>query len=419
MYYLEDVHSTDLILESAKEHIKLYRANMWRVFNIIIENKLISIYELCRLLNLNFFTNKTINDKLVKIIQELKIMGIDLSHERDLKIGFLVSKYIDNKSAITAIRQLNNKYEEEANILYFAIDKLKERSLAHEITLYRNPLPESLLNKFDAIGYGGWRKKTTIILDCITRRPVNIQDIIGFRERIHSTISKGNFPKPIFCYFIGSSFSEKVMDFALKSGLRLLRLDENLKLHSIESIYIIKEKYEKKYGRLAEAQGIAFEVAVEKVYKQLGYDTERRKKFYIKNNNITESGKKVFTDIDIYAQKNETEIILIECKSSRKQLSRNNLFKILSKHEKISDYLYLNRNKLLKMKIIIIGKINKLDKLEAKRNTHISLIFFTPNEFYNKYKRQIKDEPRWLFTSYRKKLKNDRKNVIQIIKTHL
>ena len=408
LYYLPGIHPTELVINTCKMCLHSYRPRLERIVRLVDTFKLVSVFELCRLVNLRAWVrtgdydieklltnNKIMNPKLVNILKELELLGIIQKKE------FLASFSLDTKYINSLIKRARKEFEDEAHLLYLAQNYFIDNYRAREITLYRTPSHQSLSNKFDAIGYGGFRKKSTVILELYSRRPILVEDLIGYRERIWSTMARRKFPKPVFCCIFGVSFSEQALRFALEKEMQVFRVDEDLNFHSVESIPVSKEKVKKEkklHGRLADAQGHAFESAVERVFKRQGFRTETRKNFYLKGNKIAETGKRRLTDIDVFATNDKNEVILIECKSARKQISRGELLRVVRNHGKISDYLSEKFGSSLLVSSILIGHCNKLDIVDAKRRSKISITFVTPNEFYLEYKDVLKGEPKWLFT---------------------
>jgi len=378
-------------------YLHSYRPKLGRIVKLVDKLKLISIFELCRLANLRFLiSNNELNPKLLRLLQELKLLRIGLQG------AFLVSSSLDPNFASGLIRSAEEKFEEEANLLCIAREYFLKKSLANKITLYRNPSHESLLNKFDAIGQCGWRKTATIVIECNTRRPVSIEDMIGYRERVHSTISRRRLSKPVFCYMLAKAFSDDAVGFALEKGIRLVRVDQNFSFYDIRNSGSAKpsggtRKYEKRLrGRLAEAQGRAFEMAVERVFKRKRFETETRKNFYFVGDRITElKTKRRFTDIDVFALKEEKEAFLVDCKSGKKQVSRSELVRLIKKHERITNHL---RENGLEVSSIIIGNFNELDMADAERRKNIRVTLITPYEFYQQNKEYLEGEPEWLFS---------------------
>lgn len=406
LYYLPDLHSTELVVETCKKYLHSHRPRLAYIIKLIDTFKVISLFELARLANLDPWAmdfdieklsshNALINPKLVSTLEELKLLGVTEKKE------FLTSSSLHTRSISSLIKKGGRRFEDEAHLLYLARNYFVDSYRAREITLYRTLSHVSLSHKFDAIGYGGFRKKATLFLELYSRRPVFVEDLVGYRERIWSTMSRKKFPKPLFCCILATSFSDQALPYAFEKKMRVFTIDENLNFHEVESPPVSREKIKKEkklHGRLADAQGYAFESAVEKAFKKQGFRTETRKIFYLKGSKIAEEGKRRLTDIDVFATKDKSEIVLIECKSARKQISRSKLLRLIRNLGKISDYLAEKYGKSVHVSSIIVGHCNKLDKVDARRRAKISTNFFTPKKFYQEYKPDLKGEPKWLFT---------------------
>jgi len=409
MYYLPNVHSTDLITNTCRAYLPTYRPRLAHLVRLVDEFQMVSIFELSRLANLRAFVRTTdfdleklltgnnviVNPKLAKYLSELKLLGITERRK------FLMSSTFNTKAIDRLLRRVRIKFEEEAHLLYLAQSHLLSNNRAREITLYRTPSHESLSHKFDAIGYGGFRRRATILLELYSRRTVFLEDLIGYRGRIWSTVSLKKFPKPLFCCLFATSFSRRAVRYALEKEMRVFRIDEDFNFQELRDLMVDQEKAKRKkklHGRLADAQGYAFESAVEKAFKRRGFITETRKIFYLEGTKIAEKGKQRLTDIDVFAVKNKSEIILIECKSAKKQISRSKLLHIIRNFGKISDYIADEYGKNVLVSSIIVGHCNKLDKVDARRRAKIPTKFFTSKSFYLEYKADLKGEPRWLFT---------------------
>ena len=413
LYYLPNEHSKGTIINTCRSYLHSYRPRLERIIRLVDTFKLISVFELSRLVNLRalvqlsltdheydldkFLAGVTVkmNPKLVKTLEDLKLLGIGQ------KAQFLVSSSLDSKATNELIKKARKKFEEEAHLLYVARNYFESHRWAREITLYRSPRHQSLSNKFDAIGHGGFRRKATIILELYHRRPVLDVDLIGYSERIWSTISRRKFPKPVFCYVLASRFSKDSLRSAFEKGMRVIEIDENLNFHLVQSFQVsrTKEKTDKKLrGRAADTQGRAFESAVERVFRRQGFKTETRKQFYLRGNTITEERtKRILTDIDVYALKDNEKALLIECKSAKKQISRRKLLSLVRNLSRIAGYLNEKIGKSLLLSAIVIGYCNRLDMIDARKRADVNITFPTPEEFYKKYRRYLKGEPKWLF----------------------
>jgi len=104
---------------------------------------------------------------------------------------------------------------------------------------------------------------------------------------------------------------------------------------------------------------------------------------------------KILTDVDVFVtDENRTHAFLVECKSSKTQIPRSELLRIVKNFGMIAKYLKQSE-KIVSS--IIIGNFNELDKVDAKKRSEMSLTFYTPTDFYKKYKTELEGEPRWLF----------------------
>jgi len=395
MYYLPDLHPIGLVITTTKDHLQSCRPKLARVIKLVDEFKVVSLLEICRLTNVRFNLSKNhINPKLLKTLGELELLGISLQND------FLVYSSLDSKSIDRLVKKANEKFEEEAHLLYSIQEQFLDKRMAREITLYRAPTHYSLVNKFDAIGYSGFRKKATVFIEFYSRRPVLLEDLLGYRERIWSTISKKRFPKPVFCYIVATSFSDSALLFAFEKKMKVGMVDKNLMLTIAADIKTSTQKGQGWHGRLADAKGRAFEAVVEKVFRKRGFTTETRRIFYLHGNEITEKETRHrLTDIDVLASKDEEGIFLIECKSAKKQISRSSLMRKAKDFENIADYLSRKIASSLPISSIIIGNSNKLDILDAKRRARIPTTILSPSEFYQEYKKDLEGEPKWLFDS--------------------
>lgn len=411
LYYLPDIHSTELVINTCKRNLDSYHPGLGRIVGLVDTFKLISMFELCRLTNLQAWvqispshtdtdilrilsSGNWINPELNKILEDLKLLGIDLVKQ------FLVSSSLDSKSANELIKKAEQKFEEEAHLLYVARNYFENHRFAEKMTMYRDPSHQSLSNKFDAIGHGGYRKKVTIILELHNRRPFHEADLMGYRERIWSTMARKKFPKPVFCFILASKFSGNSLRSALEQGMRVFKVTKNLDFQRIQDSAVsgIREKRKKKRrGRAANTQGLAFESAVERVFKRQDFRTKTRKNFYMKENRISEKKtKRLLTDIDVYATQSR-RALLIECKSAKKQIPRQKLLSLVRNFNRIAGYLCEKNGKTFSVSAIVIGYCNRLDRVDAGRRAKIEIAIITPREFYGKYRKELKGEPRWLF----------------------
>jgi len=394
MCYLPDAHSMGQVVEACKSYLEHYRPRLARIIRLIDKIGLVSLFEVCRLAGLKLGEGRNqVNPAVFKILEELQCFGISLKSE------FLLSSSLDRTSIGDLVREANKKFEEEANLLYTVRERFLRERKANEITLYRTPTHHSLVNKFDAIGWGGYRKKATILIEFYSRRLVFKEDCQGYQDRIWSTISKKKFPKPVFCYLVATSLSDSALNFASQKKMKVIRVEEgangDFMLRPVAGVQAPAEKVTGWRGRLADAQGLAFEAAVEKAFRRRGCQTQTRKMFYLRGNEITEEKTKHrLTDIDVFASKPEEGITLVECRSAKGQISRSRLMQKVKSIGAIADYL---SKKQLPISAIMIGNCNKLDILDAKRKAKIPVAVLSPMEFYQQHKKYLEGEPRWLF----------------------
>jgi len=403
LYYIPREHSKVLVTAVAKAHLKSSRPELWRIVKLIDDFKILSKYEISRLANLNPIKivkkskrrYRITSPELEKLLQDLKLLNYKVTND------FVTSTSLENTLIETIIEKAERKFEEEANLLYIAKEFFIENRLADELNLYRVPFHISLINKFDAFGHKILRKKSNIIVECHIRRIVRIEDLIGFHRRVFSTIFKGRriSPVPTYCYVLAYQFSEEALEYAFKKGIRAIIVEYRTNKHVFKILEGPEDKSSKRSsfrGRLADAQGRAFESAVEKAFIQRNFITTRRKLFYMNNGVVSEIERgKILTDVDVFVtDENRTHAFLVECKSSKTQIPRSELLRIVKNFGMIAKYLKQSE-KIVSS--IIIGNFNELDKVDAKKRSEMSLTFYTPTDFYKKYKTELEGEPRWLF----------------------
>lgn len=395
IYYIEKIHSIECVRNAARQYIPCYRPRLSRLITVIDKARLISVYELCRLTNLKYFEKGALNNKLLKILQDLNLFGIIT------KENYLISPSVDYSKVDDLIRQARIKFQNEANLLYAIRNKFLKNRLAKEFTLNRSPNEQSLLVKFDATGNCGFRKKAEMVLEVYSRRAVLIEDLIGYQERIWSSIMRKALSKPVFCFVLATSFEESALNFALEKKMRPIIIDPNFNLKPILKPTKNATKTVGWHGRLADAQGLAFESVVERVFRAEGFDTEIRKRIYLSGNELTETKtKRCFTDVDVFAAKGDTEMLLVECKSAKRQIPRKPLLQKVRALKRISEYFLTISHNKLQISVIFIGKCNTVDKIEAQRvMASIPVSFLTPSEFHDQHKEQLKGEPDWLFSA--------------------
>lgn len=419
IYYIADKHSKNHVISSTKAYLGVTRPELGRIVDLIDRFKIISIFELCRLINKEAIINKELNPDLSRLLDDLKHLEYALTEDL-----FLASSSAKANLLRNLVKTVEEKFEEEANLLYIARKHFLSSRLADNIQLYRTPSHLSLVNKFDAFGGREWRKKTQVILECNIRRPIQVADIIGYQKRIFSTIrSRRRYsPSPTFCYFIATRFTEGALQLAFEKGVRpiIINYTEGIPLFRVlKSVKKIEgRKKARTRGRAAESKGYAFESAIEKAYKRLDFKTETRKYFYIKDGEVTEEiTRHRFTDIDVFlVNEKERKVILIECKSAKKQMSRGQVFRIIKNFERVG--LYLSQEKNLNAEGIVIGSVNRLDIVDARRKSRIPVKFFSPYKFYIQHKKELKGEPKWLFSPPSEVLKSTHES-LKLIRTML
>jgi hypothetical protein len=67
--------------------------------------------------------------------------------------------------------------------------------------------------------------------------------------------------------------------------------------------------------------------------------------------------------------------------------------------EKVAGYLGKKSENRLSISCIIIGNCNRLDIIDAERKARNPITILSPNDFYQKYKKDLEGEPKWLFDS--------------------
>jgi len=395
LYYLEKTHPMELVRNVTRRCLNRYRPKLARIIKVIDKLELISLFELGRLANLRFHEGKNdLNEKFVRVLKDLSLFGIRLED------NFLLSSNLDGQKAGNLIKKARTRIEEEAHLLYTIRNIFLKSRLATEFTLNRSPDERSLLNKFDATGKCGFRTKSSMVVELYHRRSVLLEDLIGYQERIWSSMTRKAFSTPLFCLVLATSFEENALNFALEKKMRPIIIDHNLGLNPILKANKSAIKPLKWHGRLADAQGRAFESAVERVYRAEGFDTETRKKFYLLRNELTErETKRCFTDVDVLAVKGKEEMQLVECKSAKRQMSRKTLSLKVRALGKVGEFLSRNPSNRFHISATIIGECNNIDKIDAQRMTRIPISFLTPSEFYTIHKEQLKGEPKWLFSN--------------------
>ena len=393
LYYLEKTHPIGLVRNVARQCLSHYRPKLARIVNVIDKLELISLFELCRLTNLRCYERENhLNDELVKVLSDLALFGIRLED------NFLLSSSLDSQKAANLVKKARDSIKEEAHSLYTIGNIFLKRRWASEFTLNRSPDERSLLKKFDATGKCGFRNKSSMIFELYLRRSVLLEDLLGYQERTWSSMTRKAFPTPLFCLVLATSFEENALNFALEKKMRPYLIGHNFTLNPILKMNKSATKPLKWHGRLADAQGRAFESVVERVYRAEGFDTETRKKFYWQGNTLTESETtRCFTDVDIFAVKGDQEIQLVECKSAKRQTSRKALLVKVKALGKIGEFLTGDKGNKPQISATIIGKCNFVDKIDAERMLQIPVSFISPKEFYDAHKNQLKGEPKWLF----------------------
>jgi hypothetical protein len=393
LYYLEKTHPIELVRNVARQCLTQYRPKLARIVNVIDKLDLISLFELCRLTNLRCYERENyLNPELVRVLNDLALFGIRLED------NFLLSSALECQKAPNLIKKARDTIKEEAHSLYTIGNIFLKRKWASEFTLNRSPDERSLLEKFDATGKCGFRKKSSMIFELYLRRSVLLEDLLGYQERTWSSMTRKAFQTPLFCLVLANSFEEKALNFALEKKMRPYLIGHNFTLNPILRMNKSATKPLKWHGRLADAQGRAFESVVERVYKAEGFDTETRKKFYLQGSQLTDrKTTRCFTDVDIFAVRGSQEIQLVECKSAKRQISRKTLLVKVKAFGKIGEFLSKDKGDKLHISATIIGKCNFVDKIDAERMIRIPVSFISPKEFYDAHKNQLKGEPRWLF----------------------
>ena len=419
LYYIPELHSESLLQKCARKCVPLHSKRLGRILNALSVGKVLSIFELGRLVNIKFFSDHRIINPIIKdIIERVKKLGIRVENK------FLVSPFLPEESIHKNIDRYKATFHDEAYFLSFTKDLFMAKQKAEVMTLFRRPDLSSLVNfKFDMFGEGGWKKPVKVIIECNLRRKTTTADLIGFDQRVGGTMKKSlgsRSPYPIARYYIAEQFDSNedrdkdALSFAINHGIRCLHATDILS-RKIREINPYEKFPAKKFpwGKFNELRGKGFEGEVEPGYKYEGFNTRRNKLFYLDGYQVTDKitremrkrAVKVLTDIDVYAHRiseidpDINEILLIECKSSRLKLQRKALFSKMKRYFGVAKFLE-KKSENNKVKIIVIANIDELDKEEIMFKAQaqkIRIDFITPKKFYYEKRRFLKGATKWLF----------------------
>jgi len=404
LYYLPRLHSVEILEQVARKDVMKYSRLLGRILTIVTIGKVLSIFELSRLANTNFF-------KYEKEFAELinKIMKLGLRIED----SFLVSPSLKKSRISTLLAHYKASVYEEAYLLALARRLFITKKKAKEMTLYRQPNVASLAkHKFDMFGHGGRKNQIKIIVECNLRRRVTKADLEGFSQRIGGTIKRAlknkRYSAPIARYYIANDFSDEAMVFAARrdKGIRLLYASQILSgiLGEIQPYLVAPKRKPLYYGRFKEAKGIAFEAEIEPAFSQKGFKTTRRRRFFLDGMKISDKDTgKSFTDIDLLVERTDKknqhkrEILLIECKSGNENLTRKELFRKTKRYFRVAGFLKRLNNENDEVKIVVIANVDQQDKEEISGKSEFPMVFLAPSDFYHENRKLLKGAPRWLF----------------------
>lgn len=407
IYYLPELHSVELLQKSAKELLPRYSRLIGRILAVLEVTKILSIFELGRLANISFFTrNIEISPHVRRIVHNLKKLGAQLEYT------YLITPHVTRDSEIKKrIADYGTTLSEEAHLLSLTRRLFFDKKRAEWLTIFRRPNARSIAeHKFDLYGRGGWKKPINIIVECNLRREVTTADLIGYCQRVGGTIKRSltrtKFSIPTARYYVARSFSKEAKEYARRNGIRRYNAATILNGDLVE-----EEKYEKRVGkeikriqmqvehrgRFKQLKGLALEHEVVHVYREEGYKYAKlRKTFFLDGNRLTEKNTgQPFTDIDVFAKK-ESEILLIECKSSAEELSWTDLVEKIKKYSSVAHFLEGKLGTGL-ISIIVLADLEKRHREDLTKLTKFSIDFITPQEFYNEKKRFLGGAPGFVF----------------------
>jgi hypothetical protein len=404
IYWIPGLHPLEMVQQAARDIVSKRTGKLARVLEIGQKGRILSIFELGRIINAKFYFKNQANPDITGLIEKLNKLGFCLEGQ------YVFDPSVSQVEHNHLITDYETSLDREANLLAYAKRLFIDRKMAEQMTLYRQPLADSLAqNKFDLFGHGGRINWVRIVVECNLRREAIVPDLEGFSQRIGGTARRSLLREkkidrsPIARYYIAKDFSSDAIVFARRKEKRIRLLKaQHVLMGSLAEISRLPSSSEQKpsyYGRFKEVRGIAFEAEVEPVYRQNGFKTERRKHFFLDGNEVTymDTGKSL-TDVDLFASRvNEAhEIVLVECKSSAEKISRRKLFEKTKKYWRVADFLLRNETGC-QIEIVVIANINETDIDELIDRSVFKISFFTPAQFYNEHPNALKGAPKWMF----------------------
>jgi hypothetical protein len=350
-----------------------------------------------RLTDTKTFANDELDPSIERIFVQLKAAGFII--ENVAGSPFLISPTKVSTDREKVAKSILEDFEGDAFMLQLARSHFISFGKATRFTIYRNPSPYSLTNKFDAIGEGGWKKKVTLVLECNLRRVVTREDIQGLKYRIWSTVRRKAFSVPLISYYIGNQFTPEALQLARENSIRCIYSKQILqggRFAEDQPVPRRRKEWEVHYGQL---KGRVFEDVVEKALKALDYGTERDVIYNEKARRIyrkphkRDSGKN-YDEVDVIAKKTDTSL-MVECKSAHSRLPWKQLKERVHKWNVLKGvWIGEGYNAIAGL---IIAHCDDLSKVEARSYSSIPLTFQTPQEFYFAHQKELRGEYRWLF----------------------
>ena len=401
LYYIKDLHDKYLLKIVSLKYLKNNNCRLYNIIDILNENIIISVEEICRLYNIRCKYNRYYSHKHKKMITsyDVKLNSIILNL---IKLGYIYhKKYIihnlDNQKITSIINEYENKMKDEYIVLSFAIKFLKDNGVNVEFSNYRTNRESSLYSKFDALGKAGFKKIVSLLVECQTRRKVVISDLLGHKNRRGSSIKRNIITKPIISYFVSREFSGKCLKYAKSNHIRLLIWKGGINFIELQPDYIGKNNLKTIRGRYSNLRGDAFELYIHNAYQIKYMNVQMKKKIYIdKDGKLNEKDTgTTYTDIDVYVVDNN-KALLIECKSSKRKLLRKYILTIVRKYNEVANYLK-QEYKFESIAMIIICNYNELDAIDAIKISKIPIEIINPKNYYYQNRKLLKGVPKWLF----------------------
>jgi hypothetical protein len=405
IYFIPSLHSEDLIQETARNIILECGGTLARVLQAAHAGQVLSVFELGRLTNTRFFSDKKQRSASVSdLISRLEKLGLCLREP------YLLYPLVPKSEIDRLIAHYETYISEEAYVLAHTRTLFITKKKAQEMTLYREPSKESLAeHKFDLFGHGGRVNRIRVVVECNLRRIVTPAELESFSQRIGGTIRRSRIRtksvdrSPIARYYIARHFSDVARVFARRpdKGIRLLDADGilNGSLEEIQPYEVTLRRKPPIYGRYNETKGIAFEAMIEPVYRAQHFKTTRRKPFFLRGSEVidVDTGN-LFTDVDLFAehQNGNYEILLVECKSGRDNLTRKELFRKMRKYERIADFLQ-KEDLTRQIKIEVIANVNQIDQEELVHKARFETKCISPAQFHRSHPVTLKGAPKWIF----------------------